>query len=132
MTEYDLVLMSLVIFVPAAFGLRRPARSRRGGPKGVRWWALVGTGGDARPQPVPARSTTTRCSTATSDRGLRSLHHPETPLDARVDEAMRASRTPPRRDPQRRLRLGRAVPWIARFDIDYALGVDGIRCRSSC
>ena len=42
MIEYDLILMSLVIFLPAAFGLTClffPAKFK----EAVRWWALLGT-----------------------------------------------------------------------------------------
>ena len=87
MIEYDLVLMSLVIFVPAAFGLLGllfPAKWA----EAIRWWALVGTA---------LTLILSLCLLieyyalldSRSDRGLRSLHHPKTQLDARVDEAMR-------------------------------------------
>jgi NADH-quinone oxidoreductase subunit M len=123
MVEYDLVLMSLVIFVPAAFGilgLLFPARW----VEGVRWWALIGSA---------ATLILSLCLLidyyalldSRSDRALRSLHDPKSLLDARVDEAMRreANET---RDPVQGRDWVASVPWISRFDINYAVAVDGI------
>jgi NADH-quinone oxidoreductase subunit M len=123
MIEYDLVLMSLVIFAPAAFGvvgLLLPSKW----PEGVRWWALIG-------------ATTTLILSlcllidyyamldTRSDRGLRSMHHPKLMLDARVDESMRRE-TNAEREPQLGNDWVASVPWISRFDINYAIAVDGI------
>src|SRR5262245_63914984 len=97
MVEYDLVLMSLVIFVPAAFGLLAllfPARW----VEGVRWWALIGSA---------ATLILSLCLLIEyyglldrySNRGMRSVHDSRSLLDAREDEAM--SRGPNgRRDAQ--------------------------------
>ncbi len=84
MIEYDLVLMSLVIFVPALFGLIALAFPARW-VEGVRWWALVG---------ATATLILSLCLLIEyyallerhSDRGLRSMHHPKSTLDARIDE----------------------------------------------
>lgn len=123
MIEYDLVLMSLVIFAPALFGvlgLLLPSKW----VEGVRWWALIG-------------ATTTLILSlcllvdyyamldTRSDRGLRSLHHPKTLLDARVDESMRREANA-EREPQLGNDWVASVPWISRFDINYAIAVDGI------
>src|SRR2546421_12169029 len=86
MIEFDLVLMSLVIFVPAAFGLLGLLFPSRWA-EGIRWWALVGTA---------LTLILSLCLLIEyyalldrySDRGLRSLHHPDAELDARIDEAM--------------------------------------------
>jgi NADH-quinone oxidoreductase subunit M len=123
MIEYDLILMSLVIFVPAAFGvlaLLFPARWA----EGLRWWALVGSA---------ATLILSLCLwveyyallDSRSDRGLKSLHHPKTQLDARVDEAMRREANATR-EPQLGFDWVASKPWIDRFDIHYALAVDGI------
>ena len=123
MIEYDLILMSLVIFLPAAFGLTClffPAKFK----EAVRWWALLGTA---------ATLCLSLCIVveyyflldSRSDRGLRSLHHPSTLLDARADEAMRrASLDAPA--PRQGYDWVGAVPWIDRFDIQYCVGIDGI------
>jgi NADH-quinone oxidoreductase subunit M len=123
MIEYDLVLMSLVIFVPAAFGLLCllfPARW----VEGVRWCALIGSA---------LTLILSLCLLieyyalldSRSDRGLRSLHHPKTLLDARVDEAMRREANATR-EPQLGYDWVASVPWISRFDVNYAIAVDGI------
>ena len=54
----------------------------------MRWWALFGTAATlilSLCLLIEYYALLDRCS----DRGLRSLHHPKTLLDARVDEAMR-------------------------------------------
>ena len=123
MVEYDLVLMSLVIFVPAAFGLLGllfPAKW----VEGVRWWALIGTA---------ATLILSLCLLieyyalldSRSDRGLKSLHHPKSLLDARVDEAMRHEANDNRGAVQG-FDWVASVPWIPRFDINYAIAIDGI------
>jgi NADH-quinone oxidoreductase subunit M len=123
MVEYDLVLMSLVIFVPAAFGLLGllfPAKW----VEAVRWWALIGTA---------ATLVLSLCLLieyyalldSRSDRGLKSLHHPKTQLDARVDEAMRHEANEKRAAVQG-FDWVASVPWIPRFDINYAIAIDGI------
>src|SRR5262245_2225859 len=122
MVEYDLILMSLVIFVPAAFGvlaLLFPAK----GVEGVRWWSLIG---------AAATLILSLCLLieyyglldTRSGRGLRSMHHPDTLLDARVDEAMRRESNAVRQ-PQLSRDWVASVPWISRFDINYAIAVDG-------
>ncbi|WP_020470234.1 complex I subunit 4 family protein [Zavarzinella formosa] len=123
MIEYDLIMMSLVIFVPAAFGLLClifPAKFK----EAVRWWALLGT-------------AVTLCLSlcllveyyflldSRSDRGLRSLHHPKTLLDARADEALRRA-SMPAPEPRQAYDWVGTVPWIDRFDIQYCIGIDGI------
>ena len=123
MVEYDLVLMSLVIFVPGAFGILGLLFPPRW-VEGVRWWALIGSA---------ATLILSLCLLidyyalldSRSDRALRSLHDPKNLLDARVDEAMRreANET---RDPVQGRDWVASVPWISRFDINYAIAVDGI------
>lgn len=123
MIEYDLLLMSLVIFVPAIFGLITlfiPS----GWKEGIRWWALIGSAAtlilslcllvdyyallDTRPEA-----------------GVRSRHSMKLTLNERADEALRRTyngeRQPPLADD-----WVASVPWIARFDINYAVGIDGI------
>lgn len=123
MIEYDLILMSLVIFVPAAFGLLAlffPASWK----EGIRWWALIGSA---------VTLSLSLCLLidyyalldSRSDAGLRSKHHPKLTLNERADEALRRSyngeRQPPLADD-----WVASVPWIARFDINYAVAIDGI------
>jgi NADH-quinone oxidoreductase subunit M len=122
MIEHDLILMSLVIFTPAAFGLIGlffPSRWS----EAVRWWALIGSA---------ATLILSLCLLidyysvldSRSDRGIRSLHHPETSLDARVDEAMRREANSVR-EPQLGYDCYGSVPWISLLHVDFAIGVDG-------
>lgn len=124
MLEYDLVLMSLVIFAPAAFGLAVLAFPKQW-LEAIRWFATFG---------AAAALVLSLCLfidfytmlDSQSDRGVRSLHHPATQLESRVDESVRRASVRPVPEPQ----LGRdwvaRVPWIPRFDINYSIGIDGI------
>jgi NADH-quinone oxidoreductase subunit M len=124
MLEYDLILMSLVIFAPAAFGLALLAFPKRW-EEAIRWFATFG---------AAVALVLSLCLfidfyallDSQSDRGVRSLHHPATQLESRVDEANRRANARPVPEPQ----LGRdwvaKVPWIPRFDINYSIGIDGI------
>lgn len=123
MIEYDLIMMTLVIFIPAIVGLSClliPSKYK----ELIRWWALIG-------------SAATLCLSlcllveyyflmdSRSDRGLRSMHHPKTLLDARADEAMRRA-SMPAPEPRQGYDWVGTVPWIERFDINYSIGIDGI------
>jgi NADH-quinone oxidoreductase subunit M len=123
MLEYDLLMMTLVIFLPSVFGLLVLFFPKRA-VEAARWWALFGSA-IALTLSVCMLIEYYTMLDSRSDRGLRSLHHPLTQLDARVDEAgRRANKDVPE------AQLGRdwvaRVPWISRFDINYAIGIDGI------
>src|ERR1700676_3561276 len=90
--EYDMILMSLVIFLPGAFALALllfPSRA----VEAIRWWATFGSA---------AALVLSACMLidyyamldSRSDRAVRSLHHPDTLLGARVDEAARRADKP--------------------------------------
>ena len=123
MPETDLILMSLVIFTPSAFALALlffPARAA----EAIRWWALFG---------AAVTLVLSMCVLidyyglldSYSDRSVRSLHHPKTTLESRADEA--ASRAAaPIPEPRRAHDWVARVPWIERFNIQYAVGIDGI------
>ena len=121
--EYDMILMSLVIFLPSAFALALlliPSRA----VEAIRWWALFGSA---------IAVVLSACLLieyyalldSQSDRGIRSLHHPDTLLDARADESARRAAMPVPESQLGRDMIARR-PWIPRFDIWYAIGVDGI------
>jgi len=123
MIEYDLILMSLVIFLPAAFGaacLFFPAKWT----EAVRWWALLGSGA-ALSLSLCLVSEYYFLLDSRSDRGVRSLHHPKTLLDARADEALRRASLPVP-EPREGYDWVGSAPWIDRFDINYSLAIDGI------
>ncbi len=119
--ELDLLQLSLLVFLPAGFALLLlvwPGRFR----EGMRWCALFGAAGTL------AVSLCTlidyhRLLDSQSDRATRSLYHPGTRLDNRADEALARTAT------NRSFLSDDLVvrrPWVSKFDVDYALGVDGI------
>jgi NADH-quinone oxidoreductase subunit M len=119
--ELDLLQLSLLVFLPAGFALLLlvwPGRFR----EGMRWFALFGAAGTL------AVSLCTlidyhRLLDSQSDRATRSLYHPGTRLDSRADEAL--ARTATNRSFLSDDLVARR-PWVSKFDVDYALGVDGI------
>jgi NADH-quinone oxidoreductase subunit M len=123
MIEHDLIIMSLVIFTPAAFGLIGlffPSKWS----EAVRWWALIGSAITLILSLCLLIDYYSMLDTR-SDRGIRSLHDPNTSLDARVDEAMRREANSTR-EPQLGYDCIASVPWISRFDVNFSIGVDGI------
>src|SRR5437763_10184079 len=123
MPESDLIWMSVLVFLPAAFAaglLLFPARW----VEGMRWWALFGTAGT-----LSASLCVVVGYHTTLDRQLgkheRRLYHPSTRLDSRADQAASDAAQPV----AKRLLPDDWVarrPWIERFDAEFALGVDGI------
>jgi NADH-quinone oxidoreductase subunit M len=121
--EVDLITLSLQVFLPAAVAgvlLLIPSRLR----ELMRWVALVGTA---------AALTLGLCRLVDyyqllemrSDRSVRTMYHPDQTLDNRADQqASDAAQAVPRA--HNSLDLVARRPWVARFDIDYALGLDGI------
>src|SRR5438876_5820428 len=120
--EYDLILMSLVIFMPTLFALVL-LFFPRGSEEYMRWWSLLGTAVTLvlslwlfidycamLDRNLDAKSGYWRPGVATS-------------LPSRADAATkRVGAADPRESYDW---LGR-LPWISRFNIDYYLGVDGI------
>ncbi len=122
MPESDLIWMSLLVFLPAIFAvglLAFPARW----VEAMRWWTLFGTAGTLSIS-LCVLIGYYNMADQRLDRSGRPLHSIHTLLDARADEAAHdAARGVPRylaHDWVARR------PWIDRFDVDYALGVDGI------
>src|SRR5262245_50957154 len=116
MIEYDLIVMSLVIFVPSVFALVL-LFFPRGSEEYMRWWSLLGTA-------VTLVISLWLFIDFYAGVVERNLAKPDQALlGSRADEDMRrhASAEPPLSDDQ----VAR-YPWISRFNIDYFLGVDGI------
>jgi NADH-quinone oxidoreductase subunit M len=121
--ELDLIWLSVLIFLPAAVAtllVLFPARFK----EGMRWVALFGTAGTL------ALSLCTlidyyRVLEFRSDRTTRSMYHPDSRLDARL-EAQQERAAAPVPGPYLSDDLVTIRPWIERFDVNYALGVDGI------
>ncbi len=124
MPESDLIWMSLLVFLPAAFARRRCCCSRRGGTRRC-------AGG--RSSAPPARSPSSLCVVVgyyeLLDRYPDANGFPrygaKPRLDARADQAASDAAQPIPKALQSSDWVARR-PWIARFDIHYALGVDGI------
>jgi NADH-quinone oxidoreductase subunit M len=120
--ELDLIQLSVLAFLPAVFAailLLIPS----GWKTVMRWVAVFGT----------ALTLTVGLCTlvdyhtlldSRSDRTTRSLYHPATRLDERADAQLAVSATGVGSYLSDDLVARR--PWIPRFDVDYALGVDGI------
>ncbi len=123
MPESDLTWMTALIFLPAAFAvglLVFPARW----VEAMRWWALVGSA---------ATLSTSLCVLighynmldSRLDKNGRPMHSVHTRLDHRADQAASdAAQDIPH--PYLSDDWVARRSWIDRFDIDYALGVDGI------
>jgi NADH-quinone oxidoreductase subunit M len=119
MPETDVILMSLVIFVPSAFALvlMIPWLFPKGKEDWMRWWSLLGTA---------VTLVLSICMFISYYNGVIDRHLADksmTSLGARVDESVTRSvrGNPPLADDW----VAR-YPWIPRFNIDYFLGVDGI------
>src|SRR5579864_7220786 len=121
--DYDLILMSLDIFVPAIFALGL-LFFPRGSDEAMRWWSLAGTA---------LTLGLSLCAfinfkQETVDRNLRPANEAVEGraamlLDRRVADAdQREASSGPRRGDDWVSRQ----PWIAPFNIDYFLGADGI------
>lgn len=123
MPESDLYWMAALVFLPAAFAaglLVFPARW----VEAMRWWALIGTAAT-----LSASLCVLVAYLGLLDRNLvfqhdHTTYRPTTRLDHRADQAAAdAAKDIPKH-------LGddwiARRPWIDLFDIDFALGVDGI------
>jgi len=121
--ELDLFQLTLLVFLPAAVGLLILAVPSRW-KEVARWLAVFGTAGTL----TVALCTLVdfhRLLDSYSDRTTRSFYHPNTRLDARADAQLAAASAA---IPKPRLSddLLARRPWVSKFDVDYALGVDGI------
>ncbi len=119
--ELDLFQLTTLVFLPAAFAaiiLFVPSRFK----EVMRWLALFGTAGTLTVG-LCTLIDYHRLLDSYSDRSTRSLYHPSTRLDSRVDaQATAAANGKPYRSDDLLVRR----PWVSKFDVDYALGVDGI------
>jgi NADH-quinone oxidoreductase subunit M len=120
--ELDLIQLSILVFLPAVFALvilLLPSTWKTA----MKWTAVFGT----------ALTLTVGLCTlidyynlldSRADRSTRRLYHPATRLDERADaqrEVVVTGRGEYLSDD-----LVTRRPWVPQFDIDYALGVDGI------
>ena len=121
--ELDLIQLSALVFLPAgvaALLLVVPSRFR----ELMRWIALFGTAGTLILS-LCVLVDYHRLLESYSDRDTRSMYHPATRLDSRSERQMDdAAQAVPRAYNSFDLLTRR--PWVERFNVNYALGVDGV------
>src|SRR5437667_11375494 len=124
MIESDLILMSLVIFLPTIFGIVLMFFPK-GSEEYMRWWSLLGTAVTFSLSLIlfidywGMMDVNMALDQAAKEKGQPLV----TSLASRADrDAAVTTQTEARKSQDM---LGR-VPWISRFNIDYYLGVDGI------
>lgn len=127
--EFDLILMTLVIFMPALFAvvLMIPWLMPKGWEESMRWWSLFGTAVTLTLSLVMfTRYYSGVYEFNLGDRSKSVLRVRAADADAKelpkYDEASKTWTAPP---PAGSDFVARR-PWIDRFNIDYYLGVDGI------
>jgi len=121
--ELDMIWLSALVFIPAAFGLLLlliPSRFR----ETLRWVALFGTAITLAIS-LCVWVDYYRVLEFHSDRTERSMYHPQSRLDARVlRQQTNSAATVP--GPFLSHDLVVIRPWIRAFDVNYSLGVDGL------
>ena len=121
--ELDMIWLSALVFMPAAFGLLLliiPSRFR----EVLRWVALFGTAITLAIS-LCVWVDYYRVLEFHSDRTERSMYHPQSRLDARVLR-QQANSAAPVPGPFLSHDLVVIRPWIRAFDVNYSLGVDGL------
>lgn len=122
MSESDLIWLSLLVFLPAAFAtglLVFPARWT----EAMRWWAVFGSAATLSASLCVVVGYYNRLDYHSATGNPR--YDAAAQLDARADKAASDAAQPIPKALDPRDWIARR-PWIARFDITYALGVDGI------
>jgi len=117
--EYDLILMSLVIFVPTVFALVL-LFVPRGQEELMRWWSLLGTAATLALS-ILLFIDFDRMQDALGPRGSQLSERAAKDARLRAEGELSDEGKGPRGDD-----LVARYPWISRFNIDYYLGVDGI------
>jgi NADH-quinone oxidoreductase subunit M len=118
---YDLLLMTLVIFVPTAFALVL-AFFPRGSEEYMRWWALLATA-VTLVLSIYIFMDYYNSTAYVLDKDGTPGHSRLTLLEARGDNALIDALSVHARDSNN---WAVRVPWIKKFNIEYYLGVDGI------
>jgi NADH-quinone oxidoreductase subunit M len=126
MPESDLIWMSVLVFLPAAFAaglLLFPPKWT----EAMRWFALFGTAGTLAVSLCVLVGYYAMLDSR-MDKNGRPLYSAHTRLDQRADQAAGDAQQHLDRAPKAPLAddwIARR-PWVSRFGIQYALGVDGI------
>src|SRR5712691_8143461 len=123
--EYDLNVMSLVIFLPTLFALGLMLFPR-GSENGMRWWTLTGTAVTLVASICMFISYYTMLDRYQPDRGETSFHGSQSNLDYRAEKLRLAESDVPKGESKAGEDWVARRPWIPQFNIEYFLGVDGI------
>jgi NADH-quinone oxidoreductase subunit M len=123
--EYDLVLMSLVIFIPTVFALLLMLFPR-GSENGMRWFALFGTALTLLASILMFISYYLMLDAHPPQRGEISAHSADSNLPARAEKADQAEAPVSKPESMSTSDWIARRHWIRQFTIDYYLGTDGI------
>jgi NADH-quinone oxidoreductase subunit M len=120
MPEFDLIVMSVVIFLPTVFALVLLVFPK-GSEEAMRWWSLLGTTLTLVASVCMFISYYNAMDghSETGDPG----RSPYASLTSRVEKANKLAGS---NDPALQNDWVARVPWIPQFNIDYFLGADGI------
>ncbi|QEL17035.1 complex I subunit 4 family protein [Limnoglobus roseus] len=122
--EVDMIWLTAQVFLPLAVAvllLIVPGRFR----ELLRWLALFGCAATLALSLCLWVDYYHRVLEYRSDRSVSSMYHPDSRLDARVEhqQSLTAKPVP---GPFLSIDLVTIRPWISQFDVNYALGVDGL------
>ncbi len=122
--EVDMIWLSVQVFLPMAFAvllLFFPGKYR----ELLRWVAVFGCAATLACSLCLWVDYYHRVLEYRSDRSVESMYHPESRLDARVEsQQSRSAKAVP--GPYLSIDLVTIRPWISAFNVQYALGVDGL------
>lgn len=122
--EVDMIWLTAQVFLPlavAAVLLLVPGRFK----ELLRWLALFGCAATLAVSLCLWVDYYHRVLEYRSDRSVSSMYHPDSTLEARV-EAQQALTARPIPGPFLSIDLVTIRPWISQFNVNYALGVDGL------
>lgn len=122
--EVDMIWLTAQVFLPlavAALLLVVPGRYK----ELMRWMALFGCAATLACSLCLWVDYYHRVLEYRSDRSVESMYHPDSRLDARVEQQQaNSSKAVP--GPFSSIDLVTVRPWIGQFNVNYALGVDGL------
>jgi NADH-quinone oxidoreductase subunit M len=122
--EVDMIWLTAQVFLPlavAALLLVVPGRFK----ELLRWIALFGCAATLALSLCLWVDYYHRVLEFRSDRSVESMYHPDSRLDARVGQ-QQANAARPVPGPFSSIDLVVVRPWISQFNVNYALGVDGL------
>jgi NADH-quinone oxidoreductase subunit M len=122
MPETDLILMSLVIFLPTIFALGL-LFFPKGSEEWMRWWALLGTALTFVVSTWLLIDYMGLLERSGAQPGVREGHSAAAHLDARSYDSLGDNLSGKARDSRD---MVSRFAWIPRFNIEYFLGLDGI------